>query len=124
MMPGARAGSGDRSWNDTSRLPALGLSGSPREASRLTLRRAGAAPWPGLPTAPRCRATGHRSSGDPRQERLCSSKFLPSFGPPEMALDLRHFRPLARGRRGGAPKGRLPRPLPSVGRGKKVVRKK
>lgn len=49
------------------------------------------------------RATGHRSSGDGGQRYLGSSKFLPSFTPPEMALGLRHFRPLARGRRGGAP---------------------
>lgn len=73
---GSPAGSGrDRSWNDASRLPALGLSGSPREAPRLTLRRAGAAPWPGLPTGPRCRATGHRSSGDTGR----SASAAPSF---------------------------------------------
>lgn len=43
------------------------------------------------------RATGHRSSGERWQGCLGSSKFLPSFGPPEMALDLRHFRALKRG---------------------------
>lgn len=41
------------------------------------------------------RATGHRSLADGRQRRHGSSKFLPSFVPPEMALGLRHFRSLA-----------------------------
>lgn len=53
---------------------------------------------------------GAQEEQRPWQERLGSSKFLPSFGPPEMALGLRHFRPLARGLRGGALTGLLPRP--------------
>lgn len=56
------------------------------------------------------RATGHRSSGERWQRCLGSSKFLPSFGPPEMALDLRHFRPLERGWGAGRQAG-LPGPL-------------
>lgn len=107
MVPGARAGGGapDRGWVDASARPPSARPGSPREARASHRRRRGQPHGRGSRRLGRARATGHRSSGDGQQGSLCSFKFLPSFGPPEMALGVRHFRPLARGRRGGAPGG-------------------
>ena len=51
--------------------------GSPREAPRLTLRTARAAPWPGLPTARRGPGHGARKQWKGAAGHLGGSKFLP-----------------------------------------------
>lgn len=119
MVPAARTGGGGPTAAGTPppACPPSAWQRSPREAPRLTLRTARAAPWPGLPTARRGPGHGAQAQQTRLQERLGRPKFLPSFGPPEMAVGVRHFRPRARGRRGGAPGWLLAPPSTLCGAG-------
>lgn len=122
-MPGARAGGGahDRGWNDASRLPALRQSGEPTGGLAPHAADGPDGPMARAPDGsarpgPRgTGAAGHRGCEHGLQGSHNSFKFLPSFAPPEMALDLRHFRPLARSRSaGGGALGRSPVPPPTL----------
>ncbi|KAM5281033.1 annexin A13 [Ctenodactylus gundi] len=88
--PGRQRGR-DRGGNDASRRPPRPV-GEPAGAPRLTCRDARAAPWRGLPAAQRGPATGAgTATAASGRGRLGTSKFLPSFGPPEIVV-LHHFR--------------------------------